>query len=274
MSSSDTVEQQHESNRAAWNEAAARYAREIEEDVAFLRAGGVHLCPPEEPFLKRLCGADCGRAIHLQCAGGRDTLSLWNLGAREVVGVDISDRMIGVARRKSEALKAPATWHRCDILATPRDLDGTADLVYTGKGALCWLMDIDAWAGVVARLLKPGGHAYVFDGHPVAWVWDLDASEFRLDPEYGDYFDAKAHVDQGWPTTYIPADAVPPTEQQARKYERQWTVAQIVNALIGTGLVLERLEEHPEPYWNQFPSIPPDVQRRLPMTLSVLMRKP
>src|ERR1051326_984715 len=80
----------HEENRAAWNEDANRYAREIESDAACLRAGGKNFCPPEFEFLRDL-DRWCGGAIHLQCAGGRDTLSLWNLGAREVVGVDISD---------------------------------------------------------------------------------------------------------------------------------------------------------------------------------------
>lgn len=268
------VSRLHEENRAAWNEAAARYAREIGEDVAYLKAGGAGFCPPEYEFLADLKDG-CGRAIHLQCAGGRDTLSLWNLGAKEVVGVDISDRMIEVARAKSAALNAPAHWYRADVLEAPHELNGTADLVYTGRGALCWLMDLDAWAAVVYRLLKPGGRLYVFDGHPILWMWDMTASEFRFDPDpqYSDYFAKQVATDQGWPTTYMPADAVPAKEQQARKNERQWTVAAIVNAVIGAGLRLERMGEHPDPYWNQFPHMPDDVRRRLPNTLSVLARR-
>src|SRR4051794_18644521 len=113
----------HQRNRAAWNEAAARYEAEIEEDVAFLRAGGKNLDPPEFAFLQDL-SAWCRRAIHLQCAGGRDTLSLWNHGAAEVVGIDISDGMIAAAQRKSELLGAPAQWYCCDVLAAPHELDG------------------------------------------------------------------------------------------------------------------------------------------------------
>ena len=78
----------HAANRAAWNEAALRYEQEIEDDVAFLRAGGKNLMAPELRILHDL-PAWCRRTIHLQCAGGRDTLSLWNQGAAEVVGVDI-----------------------------------------------------------------------------------------------------------------------------------------------------------------------------------------
>jgi ubiquinone/menaquinone biosynthesis C-methylase UbiE len=76
-----------------------------------------------------------------------------------VIGVDISDNMIACARAKSDQLGAPATWYCCDILDTPSHLNQTADLVYTGRGALNWIMDIEAWATVVARLLKPQRHA-------------------------------------------------------------------------------------------------------------------
>jgi hypothetical protein len=65
----------HQANRAAWNEAARRYEREVEADIAFLRAGGKSRLAPELRFLHNL-GVWCQRAIHLQYAGGRDTLSL------------------------------------------------------------------------------------------------------------------------------------------------------------------------------------------------------
>src|SRR5690348_4328520 len=79
------IQQLHEANRAGWNEGAAHYAGVVEQDIAFLRAGGKNFVAPEFAFLADLSDW-CGRAIHLQCAGGRDTLSLWNQGAREVVG--------------------------------------------------------------------------------------------------------------------------------------------------------------------------------------------
>ena len=174
-----TPDEMHQANRAAWNEGAVRYEDQVERDIAFLRAGGKNLLAPELRSLHDL-RSWCRRAIHLQCAGGRDTLSLWNHGAAEVVGVDISDRMIAVAQQKSQALGAPATWYRCDILDTPAALNGTANLVYTGRGALNWILDLAGWAQVVKRLLTPTGRLYVFEGHPLTWVWDQQATEFRL----------------------------------------------------------------------------------------------
>lgn len=261
----------HQSNRAAWNEAAAHYADTQEERIQFLRGGGTNFQPPEYPYLVDL-GHWCKRAIHLQCAGGTDTLSLWNLGAKEVIGVDISDDMIAVARAKTDALNAPAIWYCCDILDTPHELDGTADLVYTGRGALNWLHDMDGWAAVVSRLLAPGGRLYLFEGHPVSWIWDPEASELCLDPAYGDYFQSTAQGNQGWGPTYI-GELPLPADQLTKKYESQKTFGQIINPLISTGLRLEKIDEHPNEYWDAFPNLPEVIKSKLPNTFSLLMRK-
>ncbi len=264
----------HQMNRLAWDEAAQAYETVIEESIAFLRAGGRNFCAPELPYLEDL-PAWCERAIHLQCAGGRDTLSLWNQGAKEVVGVDISDRMIAAARRTSEALGARAQWFCCDVLNPPRELDGTADLVYTGRGALYWIMDIRAWAHVVARLLKRGGKLYVFEGHPLDWVWDLNAPVFRMEtnPPYGNYFSQEIDRSKGWPESYIPPEVVLPVSQQSVKHERQWKLGDIMNSLIAAGLTVERFEEHSEQYHDQMPLISAEIASRVPHTFSLLMRK-
>ena len=265
------MEDMHQANRAGWNQGAEAYEADLQDRIEFLRAGGTNFEPPEYSFLKDL-GSWCKRAIHLQCAGGTDTLSLWNLGAHEVIGVDISERMLAVAQKKSNALHANARWIHADILHTPQELDGTADLVYTGRGALCWLMDIDAWADVVARLLKPGGKLYVFEGHPFANIWSLDEDHFVLDPEYGNYFNKQPLADSGWPSTYI-GDLGKPKDEHAVKYERQWTLGEIVNAVIDAGLILERLEEHPDSYWNSHPNMEPIMLRKVPQTFSLLARR-
>lgn len=80
--------------------------------------------------------------VHLQCSHGLETLSLLNLGAREVVGLDLSKEMLEMARWKPEALSADAVWVHSDVLDIPEELKGTADVVFTGGGALPWVSDI------------------------------------------------------------------------------------------------------------------------------------
>jgi SAM-dependent methyltransferase len=267
----------HQVNKAAWEVTAAKYEEEEAGDIALLRGGGNNLLAPERRFLQDL-GSWCRRAVHLQCSGGLDTLSLWRQGVAEMVGIDISERMIASARRKSEALGAPATWYCCDVLESPHELDGSADLVYTGRGALCWMMDIRAWARVVARLLKPGGRLYLFEGHPLDWVWDTEAETFQFHPEHGYYF-SEALDGECWPAPFIERSALPSGGTRLAKEERpavrarQWTLGPVMNSLVEAGLALERFEEHPELYWNQFEQVPAELAARLPHTYSLLMRK-
>ena len=258
----------HEDNRRAWNEGAARYTSELEETIGFIRGGGSNLHPIERANLGDL-RQWCRVAIHLQCASGRDTLSLWNEGVARVIGVDISDVHIANARRLSEAVGAPATWYRCDILDTPHELDGTADLVYTGRGALCWLHDLDGWAAVIYRLLKPGGVMHVLDGHPVNWLFDQDA---KTPIATGTSYFEHAEWNRGWPDSYI-GDLGRPIEQHTAKHERLWPLSAIFTALRRAGLTIELFGEYPDDYWDSFPNLQPEFRGRLPMTFAMLARR-
>lgn len=258
----------HEGNREGWNEAAVDYAAVVEETIAFLRAGGSNLHPLERANLGRL-REWCECAIHLQCASGRDTLSLWNEGVAKVVGVDISDIQIQNARRTSSALGANASWYRCDVLDTPSELDGSADLVYTGRGALCWLHDLETWGRVIFRLLKPGGRFHVLDDHPVTLLFRQDAQD--LVPTELSYFE-HTESNRGWPASFL--DLGKPAAEHAVKYERLWTLADVHQALADAGLVLERLGEHPETYWETMPNLRPELRGRIPMTFTILARRP
>ncbi|MFN8631822.1 MAG: class I SAM-dependent methyltransferase [Chloroflexota bacterium] len=94
------------------------------------------------------------------------TRSRWLAGADRVTGIDFSPRMLALARELAEAVGAPAAWVEADVLDLPHDLDGTADLVYYGRGSIMWIQDLDGWAAGLARLLRPGGRLVIFEGHP------------------------------------------------------------------------------------------------------------
>ena len=255
--------------RVAWDEAAERYEGWFDEAVALIRSGGCNLFPVEQELIGDLHGR-CRRAIHLQCAGGRDTLSLWNLGADEVVGVDYSPRMLDLARRLAAATGAPARWIESDVLDTPHDLDGSGDLVYTGRGAIIWLQDLDAWAAVLRRLLSPGGRLVIFDGHPAEWLFDADADGRWIATDY-DYFGGP-EASKGWAPEYIDRLSIPEDEQHW-KFARAWTLGEIVTALLGAGLRLERVTEHPVDWWAGHRDVRPEERGRIPLSFSVVARR-
>lgn len=259
----------HAANRRAWDEAAERYEGWFTEAVDLIRLGGTNLFGAEVELIGDLHGR-CRRAIHLQCAAGRDTLSLWNLGAEEVVGVDFSPRMLELADRLAVATGAPARWIHSDVLDTPNELDGTGDLVYTGRGSLIWLHDLDAWAAVIARLLSPTGRLVLFEGHPAEWLFDADESGHWMATGY-DYFGG-AEASRGWAPEYIDRLSLDDTEQ-SWKFARAWTLGEVITALLGADLRLEQVTEYPIDWWGGHADVRPEERGRVPLSFSVLGRR-
>jgi SAM-dependent methyltransferase len=259
----------HAANRAAWDEAAERYERWLGEAIAVIRSGGTNLFGVEVELIGDLHGI-CRRAIHLQCAGGRDTLSLWNQGADEVVGVDFSPRMLALAARLTLATGAPARWILSDVLDTPHELDGTGDLVYTGRGSLIWLHDLDAWAAVIARLLSPAGRFVLFEGHPAEWLFDADEDGRWMATDY-DYFGGP-EASKGWAPGYIDRLSLDEPEQ-SWKFARAWTLGEIITALLRAGLRLEAVTEYPIDWWGGHADVREEERGRIPLSFSVTGRK-
>ena len=262
----------HAENVAAWDQAAADYSSLNEERVKLLRQGESHLHPLERANLARLGPLSdwCREAVHLQCSSGFDALSLLNEGAHHVVGVDISPVHIGNARWVTNELGwgDRAEWYVADVLDTPHELDGRFELVYTGMGALCWIHDLVAWAGVVARLLRPGGVFHVLDNHPTIWMWDDLSDDLRVYPGVS-YFD-QAGESTSWSPGYLPelGGGLP------RKHERSWTFADVLNPLIAAGLRIERLGEHREGYFDALPNLRESEKARIPFSFTLLARRP
>ena len=260
----------HAANQVAWDQAAERYEGWLAEAIALIRGGGSNLFDAERALIGDLHG-HCARAIHLQCAGGRDTLSLWNLGADEVVGIDFSPRMLELAARLTEATGAPARWVLSDVLMTPHEFDGTADLVYTGRGSLIWLQDLDAWAAVVARLLSPSGRFVLFEGHPAEWLFDVDEDGHWIATDY-DYFGGP-EASKGWAPEYIDRLSLDEADQ-SWKFARSWTLGEVITALLGAGLRLERVTEHPVDWWGGHADVRDEERGRIPLSFSVVARGP
>jgi SAM-dependent methyltransferase len=260
----------HSETAAGWDLLARhKYRREIEDHVRLLREGGHSLLPVE---LRELGNLLPGAAvIHLQCSHGLDALGLLNLGAASVTGVDISAEMIGQARIKSERLGVPAQWICSDVLEVPRELDASADLVYTGKGALPLIMDLGRWAQVVHRLLKDGGVLYLLEGHPLDGLWDRSADGPELRSDGIGYFDEEPREHPGFPAAAVAR--VQPEGHRPSMRERLWRPGQVMSALVDAGLVFERFAEHPALFWNQFPNWPEELKWRLPHSYSLRFRK-
>ncbi len=260
----------HRETAEAWDVVArAKYDAEFQEHVEFLRSGRHNLLEVERELIgTALTGS---HAVHLQCSHGLDSLGLLNAGASSVLGIDISEEMIRQARAKAAAVGAQSAEFLCaDVTDLPSELISIADLVYTGRGSLPWVLDLEAWSESVSRLLCPNGLLFIFEGHPLDALWERETEKLVLRPHVG-YFDDTADESPGFPADVVAREC---GADRPRMLERQWRPGEVIEALLARGLELEGFREYPVMFWNQFPRWPIDLKNRLPHTYSILARNP
>jgi SAM-dependent methyltransferase len=242
-------------NRAAWETASQKHVREY-GDLLAQAAAGSSLVDIERELLQGVLRST-PEVVHLQSGHGLDDVALVAAGARSVVGVDYSAVAVGAAQRRAKELHVPCRYVIAAVPEVPL-ADASADLVYTGKGALIWMPDLTGWAREVARLLRPSGHLFVYEAHPAVplWTWDADTPRIRPDRSYF----APNHVNDTFPAN----GAV----------EWQWTLGQIVTAVAVAGMEILHLGEHPDPFWRAGGVAAAAWNGRLPNTFSLLARRP
>lgn len=160
------------------------------------------------------------------------------------------------AQRRAEELGVACRYVVAEVPGAPLR-SACADLVYTGKGALIWMRDLDAWARDAARLLRHGGHLFIYEAHPAVplWTWDKDAPRIR--PDRG-YF-GRSHVND----TYPARGAV----------EWQWTLGEIVSSVVSADFEVLHLDEYPEPFWWPEHVDAAAWRGQLPNSFSLLARR-
>ena len=163
-----SMEKYYDVNKKRWNELVDIHAKSDDYDLDGFIAGANSLHSIELDALGDVSGKSL---LHLQCHFGLDTLSWGRLGAR-ATGVDFSETAIELARNLAVRVGADAEFINCNVYDLPEHLDSEFDIVFTSYGALCWLHDIEAWAGIVSRYLKPGGTFFMAEFHPFMWVFD------------------------------------------------------------------------------------------------------
>jgi len=266
-----------ELNRQNWDERAAVHPDTGYYDVEGFLDGDSSLYTVEHEELADVVDGDTD-LLHPMCHFGMDTFSLAR-ECGEVVGVDFSATAIQQARDLADRAGIDnATFVERDVYDL--DLDRGFDVVFTTFGVVGWLDDLDAWAEVLDDHLRPGGHVYFADIHPVSGCFEYvgpDCAEFgtwshsyfREDPIHVDADGSYADLDAEFDTT--------------ESVQYQHALSEVVCALTGQGLHVEFLHEFP---WADFPMyegmhedekgrwwLPDEVPAELPLTVSLRARK-
>ena len=236
-------------NRANWNERTRVHAASDFYDVAGFKAGRITLSRFERAGVGDVRGKSL---LHLQCHFGLDTLSWARLGAK-ATGIDISDDAIQLARDLNDEVGLDARFVRSDVYDLPQVLDAEFDIVYTAMGVLAWLPDLDGWARVVSRYLKPGGLFYLLEIHPTSQVFDDETtvnSHRDLRVRYGYFPDPEGLPFSGGAPSYAGDEPI-----ESPCHEWQHSIAEILTALLRAGLRLTSFAEHPATLYRQFPGM-------------------
>jgi SAM-dependent methyltransferase len=261
------ADQWRELNRAVWDERVAIHVAGDFYDVSGFLAGESRLLPFEIDDLGPVEGATL---VHPQCHFGLDTLS-WARRGAHVTGLDFSGPAIRAARELAAQAGIDAEFVEADVYEASERLGGRRfDVVYTGRGALNWLPDIERWANVMSSLLAPGGRFYISEFHPFTEVFadedlTVERSYFQRGPWLWDE-----------PGTYADPEA-----QTTNNRTVEWVhgIGDVVSALATAGMVIESLREYEYTLTPRWPFLErgedglfrmPEDRPALPLMYSIL----
>jgi SAM-dependent methyltransferase len=257
-----------EINKKLWNAKTGIHYESRFYNVDSLIAGQSSLNSIETDLLGSIRGKS---VLHLQCHFGMDTISLARLGA-QAVGVDFSDLAIEKARELASRTGTDVEFIESDIYRLEEKLDRRFDIVFTSYGAIGWLPDMDKWAGIVRKFLKPGGQFVLVEFHPVLWMFSYDFSRVEYD-----YFNTGAIIEE---TEGTYADRNAPICNQSVSWNH--SLGEVFGALLKNGLTVEHFSEYdysPYPCFDKVVEIRknqyqiPGLEKKIPMIYAIRARK-
>lgn len=169
---------------------------------------------------------------------GKKALALAVLGA-EVTVFDISRDNQRYAIEAARAAGVSLGYEVCDVLGIDRErFGGRFDVVFMEGGVLHYFHDIDRFMGLMRALLRKGGRMICSDFHPLTKIADV----LGLEQPAQDYFSQEVFEGEMAHARFFDEE----TRQRMPKCSyRKYTLSEIINAVIGSGLRLERFDEHP-----------------------------
>jgi len=185
----------------------------------------------EKPALFSLCPNLSGkRVLDLGCGYGENCREFLHLGASHVTGLDLSEKMLQIAKAENDAERISFVRMSMSDLSA---LDGTFDVVFSSL-AVHYVEDFDQLLAQIHRLLTDGGIFLFSQEHPFT-------TALRKGPRWSQNEDGTINhynlSDYGLPgirtTTWIVDGVI--------KYHR--TFSDIVNALSTAGFQLEQMLE-------------------------------
>ena len=177
---------------------------------------------------------------------GKKAVPLALLGAQVTV-FDISRENRRYALELARAAGTKIDFEVCDIYEIDlAQYGGTFDIVFMEGGILHYFHDLPRFMQIMGDLLKPDGRMICSDFHPFTKITDA----LSLEQQPVGYFSDNVFEGEMAHARFYPPEiraAIPKCSY------RKYTISQIINAVLGTGFILRRFDEHPA--WTD-PTVP------------------
>ncbi len=216
----------------------------------------------EQPAMRKLLPDLNGKSVlDLGCGYGHNCADFVSRGAARVVGIDISEKMLAVAKEESANEKIE---YRNMSMTDISELGETFDFIYSSL-AFHYVQDFNAFAKAMYSVLNVGGQLLFSQEHPIITSTVDGAGHFNKN-------------ENGEKVSYTFSNYNQPGERKIHwyvdgviKYHR--TFSNIINALAKAGFVIEEICE-PTPEERVIKKVPAWIKEYIkPNFLIVKSRK-
>lgn len=263
-----TKEQAIASNRDAWNDSARHHKDNPDWQVLLSAVAHGDFSCLDDTLTGVLTevGVDGKEVVQLGCNNGRESLSLYALGARHVVGIDQSAAFLDQARELASRSPHGPQFIESDIHHLPLELQGRFDVALITIGVLSWMPDIGEFLRHVAQTLKPGGALVVYETHPFLEMFDPESADpYAL---ASSYFRREPFV-QTEPIVYEGKVEQP----AAPSYWFVHTLGDIFTSALAAGLDIRHFKEYPHSNREELYDRYQQRDAQLPMCFTLVAQK-
>jgi len=169
---------------------------------------------------------------------GKKAIPLALLGA-EVTVFDISEDNKKYALEVAKAADVSISYEVGDVLDIDQEeYNGYFDVVFMEGGVLHYFHDIDEFMQIMYGLLKTNGRMICSDFHPFSKISDI----LNLEQKTMNYFSTEVFEGEMAHARFYDDEI---RRQMPKCSYRKYTISEIINAIIKSGFVLEKFDEHP-----------------------------
>ena len=238
------MNEMHEANRRHWDSEAPSWQQLRDRDQLWRKC-------PKHPALAfdggtldlihEFLGDLAGKRVCVIGSGDNyAAFALAGMGAI-VTSTDISEQQLHVAAHRAEILGLNIRFVRADATELVSVGNAEFDLVCSTNGFFVWITEPGRVFSAVHGILKSGGYYIFYDVHPFMRPWKDQTTPIEMEKPYFETGPFKSDDSTG------PA------------YEFNWTLGDIINPLLGSGLVLRRIVEtsaRDSRFWQNFSYLP------------------